>query len=149
MRERYDFTALSKPQEPNDEDHLFGPQAGVRLPNTSATVPRGLAGALYADTTIRSRLRCRYACCAGKLEGPAVDPRRHYLHSRAAETTELLDSPIAWRAQTEWRRVDRAIDLVDMINDGHIPAGSHPLKTRTLVALREILDSPTRAQSAS
>lgn len=149
MREHYNIPSLTHPQEPDDEDHRFGPQAGVRLPNVGATITRRLAGALYQDPAVRTRIRCRYPCCNGHIDGPAQDPRKHYLHSRAAEVSELLDRPLVWRANLEQERLERGIELAEIINDGHIPSGSYPIKTRTMKSLVDLLDQRHAAAAES
>lgn len=69
LREQYDYATLRKPHRPTEDDgHAYGAQAGVRLPNADATVPRRFAEALYQDTGIRARIRCPYACCQGRIE---------------------------------------------------------------------------------
>ena len=152
LREQYDYTNLRKPHEPaEDDDHAFGPQAGVRLPNADATVPRRFAEALYQDIGIRARLRYTYACCQGCIDGPAHDPRGHYLRSRTEELTSMLDRPLAWRQRMEQQRLERATDTIEMINANHVPDKCHPIKTRTLRSLSSLLDrdEPTAAASTS
>jgi hypothetical protein len=141
LREQYNYTSLRKPHETDDDDdHAFGPQAGVRLPNTDLTVPRRFAEALYQDIGIRARLRCGYACCHGRIDGPAHDPRKHYLRSRTEELTAMLDRPVSWRPRMEQQRLERATDTIEMINAGHVPPKCHPIKVRTLRSLASLLD---------
>ncbi len=141
LREKYDYASLRKPQKSKaEDDHTYGPQAGVYLPTAGTTVSRRMAAALYEDPNIRSRLRCRYPCCDGRIDGPAQDPRKHYLYSRLAQVSELIDRPFAWRVQMEKRRIEESIAMVEIINDGHVPEKCHPIKDRTLKSLASILD---------
>ena len=141
LRERYDYASLRRPQMSKaEDDHAYGPQAGVYLPTAGTTVSRRMAAALYEDPNIRSRLRCRYPCCEGRIDGPAQDPRKHYLYSRLAQISELIDRPYAWRVQMEKRRIEESISTVEIINDGHVPEKCHPIKARTLKSLASILD---------
>ena len=141
MREHYSIPGLTSPQEPNDDDQRFGPQAGVRLPGVGATVTRKVAAAVpYQDPAIRSRIRCRYQCCSGDIEGPAKDPRKHYLHSRAAEAGELLIVPLCGEQASSRNASVAGIELADIINDGHIPPKAYPIKTRTMRSLVDLLE---------
>ncbi len=148
LREKYDYSSLRKPQRAKGKDeHTYGPQAGVYLPTAGTTVSRRMAEALYQDPNIRSRLRCRYPCCEGRIDGPAQDPRKHYLYSRTAQISELIDRPLAWRGQMEKRRIEEAVHIVEIINDGHVPEKCHPIKDRTLKSLVAILDQESEQTS--
>jgi hypothetical protein len=138
LREKYDYSSLRQPR--SGGDNSYGPQPGVYLPAAGSTVTKKMAVGLYKDPDIRSRLRCPYSCCKGNIEGPATDPRAHYLHSRASQLTEVLDKPIAWRGRMEQQRLQESLDTAVMINDGHVPKDCHPIKTRTLRSLIEYLE---------
>jgi hypothetical protein len=145
LREKYDYSSLRQPR--SGGANSFGPQPGVYLPSAGSTVTKRMAAALYKDPSIRSRLRCPYQCCKGDIEGPARDPRTHYLHSRTGQLTEMLDKPMAWRARMEQSRLQGALDTAAIINDGHVPEASHPIKTRTLRSLIEYLQPDASADS--
>jgi hypothetical protein len=147
LREKYDYSSLRQPRSSSDSS--YGPQPGVYLPSAGSTVTRRMAADLFKDSGIRSRLRCPYLCCRGNIEGPAADPRTHYLVSRTRQLTELLDKPIAWRARMEQQRLQGAVDTATMINDGHVPADSHPIKTRTLKSLIEFLEPDSGSASGT
>ena len=124
----------TQPPRPDRPAHR-GAGAGIYLPGLAATVPRTLGGALLDDTAIRTRIGCRIGSCAQSISGPARDPRQHYLHARAAEMSDLLHRPAPWRPAHERDRLQRAIDLRQLINAHHLPADANPLKTRTLQSL--------------
>jgi hypothetical protein len=147
LREKYDYSSLRQPRLGGDSS--YGPQPGVFLPTAGSTVARRMAADLYKDPDIRSRLRCPYRCCKGNIEGPAADPRAHYLLSRTSQLTEMLDKPIAWRARMEQQRLQGAVDTATMVNDGHVPKDSHPIKTRTLRSLIEFLEPDSGSASGT
>lgn len=148
MRERVDHSATlsrqSRPHDDNDDSPHFGPQAGVYLPALAATVGRAAARALLDDRQIRTRIGCRLGNCANNIAGPAADPRDHYLHARAHEVASLLHRPPQWRGSMEADRLQRALDLRQLVNDHHLPADAHPLKTRTIRSLLEGIELEQR-----
>jgi len=130
--------------ETDDDNNHFGAHAGVYLPGPAATVNRTTGAAMLADTTIRTRIGCRIGKCANGINGPAADPRDHYLHAKAYEVAELIGTPAPWRANTEHGRLGRALMLRELINAGHIPPGAYTLKTRTVRGLLEGIDYEQR-----
>lgn len=147
MKEHYDFSKIKTPQERGDDDeHLFGPRAGVYLPAASTTVDKGVATVFYQDVNLRSRLRCAHQCCPNSIDGPVRDARKHYLHSRLGQLDELADKPEPWRATSEHRRLTAALETLRILNE-HVPPKGHPIKTRTLEALVQLLDEDHDASS--
>jgi hypothetical protein len=152
LLEQVDYKAAmnrqAAPPKPQDETKpRFGAIAGIYLPGAMALVGRTAGAALLANTEIRTRLGCRLGGCAASINGPAHDPREHYLHARAQEITATLAQPPAWRAALEQERVRSAVELRNLINTQHLPEGMHPLKTRTLRALLDT-ESDGQAQTA-
>lgn len=149
MRERVNHAAaIGRQTRPVDEsdanDAHFGAHAGIYLPGPAATVNRSTGAAMLQDRDIRTRISCRVGSCATDVAGPAADPRDHYLHAKAREVAELLGTPAPWRANAERGRLERALMLRELINDGHIPPGSHTLKTRTVRSLLEDIEFEQR-----
>lgn len=99
---------------------------------------------MLQDREIRTRISCRLGKCATDVAGPAADPRDHYLHAKVHEIAELITTPTPWRANREHGRLERALMLRELINNGHIPQGSHTLKTRTLRSLLEDIEHEQR-----
>lgn len=128
----------------NDDDKHFGAHAGIYLPGPAVTVNRTTGAAMLADTNIRTRIGCRIGKCANDINGPVGDPREHYLHAKAHEVAQLVDTPLRWRANAEHGRLDRALMLREVINAGHIPPGAYLLKTRTVRGLLEDIDYEQR-----
>ncbi len=112
---------------------------GVYLPGIAQTLSQKAASALLAHTDIRLRLGCRLEECGRSIDGPTRDSRRHYLHARSQEMTDLTSKPKAWRPTSEFERLSRALALRELINDKYRPETTAALKTRTL---RGILDLP-------
>ena len=148
MRERVDYSGTlsrqSRPRDEDDDSQHFGPQAGVYLPGLAATVGRAIARQLLDDQQVRTRISCRLGNCASNIAGPAADPRGHYLHSRAHEVAGLLNRPLQWRGSMEADRLQRSLDLRELVNNHHLPADAHPLRTRTLRSLLEDIDIEQR-----
>ena len=82
-------------------------------------------------------MSCRLGNCGNNIAGLVADPRDHYLHARAHEVALVLDRPPQWRGNMEADRLQRALDLRELVNNHHLPADAHPLKTRTLRSLLE------------
>jgi hypothetical protein len=120
--------------KPREEGVTSWPAAGIYVPGIKITLPRRTAEPLYEDTAIRSRLACRIGHFGSDIRGPLVDARSHYLHARASEVAILEGQPQAWRPNGERTRVERAVELRQLINAHHMPAGAADLKTRTLRA---------------
>lgn len=141
MGERVDHaSAIGRPVRPAPDDGdavHFGAQARVYLPDPAVLVDRRHAQVLLANREIRGRISCRLGNCGDDIAGPAADPREHYLHSRSEQVAQLLGRPSAWRLTMELDRLQRALDLREIINRAHLPDGAHPLKTRTLRSLLE------------
>ena len=112
----------------------FGAQAGVYLPDRAVLVDRRHAHALLANREIRRRISCRLGS-GDDIAGPAADPREHYLHSRAEQVAQLLGRPSAWRLTMELDRLQRALDLREIINRAHLPDGANPLNGGKVVAV--------------
>ena len=149
LSEQVDYkAALSRqtaPPKPADESKpRFGAIAGIYLPGPMLLVGRKAGAALLADTDIRTKIGCRLGGCGTSINGPANDPRDHYLHARAHEVSATLAQPLAWRANLEQERLRRAVELRSLINEHYLPDGQHPLKTRTL---KSLLDARTDGQA--
>lgn len=113
----------------------FGAVAGIYLPGPAITVGRKAGGALLENVDIRIRIGCRRGPCGNSVSGPALDPRAHYLHARAAEMDSMLSRPVAWRATSEIERLRRALELRELINSAYLTATVRPLNTRTVRSL--------------
>ena len=112
-----------------------GPVAGIYLPGIAATVSPRLGTGLLANTDIRGRIGCRVGECGQSINGPAHDPRGHYLHARAEEMSAMEAQPPAWRAKADADRLTRALELRRLINSDYLPGDSSHLKTRTIESL--------------
>jgi hypothetical protein len=108
---------------------------GVYLPGIAATVSMKRARQLLGHSDVRSRLGCRIDACANSLLGPINDHRSHYLHARANDMGKLLDTPVAWRAKLETDRLQRAVELRELVNESYRSKGEPLLQTRTLHSL--------------
>ncbi len=128
----------------DDDDKHFGAHAGIYLRGPAVTVNRTTGAAMLADTDIRTRIGCRIGKCANDINGPAADPRDHYLHAKADEVAQLAGTPAPWRANAEHARLDRALMLRELINAGHLPPGAYILKTRTVRGLLEDIEHEQR-----
>lgn len=137
-------------QEPKlDEDgnkiKSRGAWQGVYLPGLAATVSMKRARDLLGHSDVRTRLGCRLDHCANSLMGPVVDYRSHYLHARTADASRLLATPPAWRSKLETDRLQRALELRELVNTNY-RAGAEPrLKTRTLRSLLTGIDEERAA----
>lgn len=140
-RERYDHRQMiaSQQKEQSSSNGRRGSLAGVYLPGAAATVTRRVGRELYQNPAIRTRLMCRIGDCKSQIDGPAKDPRGHYMHARAAEVVQIVDPPEQWRPQQQRHRLARAIDLRQAVNK-HLPSDVHPLKLRGLRTLVRELD---------
>lgn len=100
------------------------------------TLKKPRAEALLGHSDIRTRIgRCRLGACGHSLNGPTTDHRTHYLHARAAEIAFLQNTPQAWRAEAETKRLRRALELRELVNREHKRRGEHQLPVRTLASL--------------
>lgn len=122
-----------------------GTWQGVYLPGLAATVSMKRARDLLGHSDVRTRLGCRLDHCANSLMGPVSDYRSHYLHSRSADASRLLGTPTAWRGKIETDRLQRALELRDLVNAKYRADAEPLLKTRTL---RSLLDGIEEARSA-
>lgn len=154
LRERVDHAAaISRQTAPairseNDEEGTrFGAVAGIYLPGLAATLGRRAGARLLGNTDIRTRIGCRIGRCGQSVNGPAADPREHYLHARAAEMAAMLGKPAPWRATGEVDRLRRAAELRDLINSRYLNEDVRPLNTRTLRSLIDDIEGE-RAQIA-
>lgn len=136
------------PPKEDGEGGRFGAVAGIYLPGPALTVGRKIGAALLANTDIRTRISCRLGTCGASVEGPARDPRGHYLHSRTTEMAALLARPAAWRATTEMDRLRRALELRELINERYLGTDVRPFKTRTLRSLINDIEVERAALSA-
>jgi len=112
-----------------------GPIPGIYLPGLMLTVPRESGARLIDHTDVRTRIGCRTGHCATTLRGPVIDPRGHYLHAHATHAAWLAGQPSTWRTHGHDDRLQRALELRDLINGRHLPAGMVRLHTRTLASL--------------
>ena len=151
MRERVNHAAaISRQKQPpadGSEDGGGGPIAGIYLPGPALTVSRKIGAAYLADTDIRTRVGCRLGACGSSVNGPANDPRGHYLHARAAEVDRLLAAPAPWRAGIEVDRLTRARDLRLMITRKHRSDGPD-LPVRTINSLLEDIATEREQKTA-
>jgi hypothetical protein len=154
LRERVDHAAAISRQKTADtrtdgdeQAGRFGAIAGIYLPGPAATLGRRAGASLLGNTDIRTRIGCRIGRCGQSVNGPATDPREHYLHARAAEMAAMLGKPAPWRATGEIDRLRRAAELRDLINSRYLTKDVRPLKTRTLHSLIDDIEDE-RAQSA-
>lgn len=113
----------------------FGAVAGIYLPGLAATVGRNLGKQLLENTDIRTRIGCRIGTCGSSVFGPAADPRAHYLHSRSTEMHVMLARPPAWRPTIEIDRLQRALELRELVNRSYLPDTAKPFNVRTLRSL--------------
>lgn len=121
---------------------------GIYLPGLAYTVSRKVGVALLGHSDIRTRIGCRIDACATSISGPLRDYKTHYLHSRSVEMSNLLGKPAAWRATAEIDRLQRALELRQLVNDNYRPASQPVLKTRTLSSLLEDLHEERRTAVA-
>lgn len=151
MRERVNHAAaISRQKQPpadGSEDGGGGPIAGIYLPGPALTVSRKIGAAYLADTDIRTRVGCRLGACGSSVNGPANDPRGHYLHARAAEVDRLLAAPAPWRAGIEVDRLTRARDLRLMVTRKHRSDGPD-LPVRTINSLLEDIATEREQKTA-
>ena len=108
---------------------------GVYIPGLAATLSMKRARALLGHSDVRTKLLCRIDHCANSLMGPVTDYRSHYLHSRAAEAARLVATPTAWRGKIETDRLQRALELRNLVNARYRADAEPILKTRTLQSL--------------
>lgn len=153
MRERVDHAAaISRQKQPprvgGPEDGGGGPIAGIYLPGPALTVSRKVGATYLANTDIRTRVGCRLGRCGSSVNGPANDPRAHYLHARAAEVDRLLAAPAPWRASIEVDRLTRARDLRLMINRKYQADDGPSLPVRTLNSLLEDIATEREQKTA-
>jgi hypothetical protein len=95
---------------------------------------------------LRVRIDCRLGKCGTNVRGPLLDPREHYLHSRATEMIRMMEQPTCWRNTSELERLRRALIFRNRINRYYVAPGEPPIKTRTLDGLSEDIE---RVQAAS
>ena len=156
MRERVDHAAaISRQKQPpkppvdGSPEGGGGPIAGIYLPGAALTVSRKIGADYLANTDIRTRVGgCRLGACGSSVNGPANDPRGHYLHARAAEVDKLLAAPAPWRASIEVDRLTRARDLRLMINRKHRAEDGPELPVRTLNSLLEDIAAEREQKTA-
>lgn len=134
------------PKERTDDDSPQGPLAGVYLPALAYTAPARVANQLMQHSDLRVRIGCRIGKCGTTVQGPLIDAREHYLHSRDTEMATMMEQPAGWRATSELERLRRALILRNRINRNYIAAGDPLIKTRTLDGLIEDIE---RVQAAS
>lgn len=134
------------PKERRDDESRNGPRAGVYLPALAYTAPHNVAERLMQHSDLRVRIGCRLGKCGTNVRGPLLDPREHYLHSRATEMTRMMEQPAGWRNTSELERLRRALILRNRINRDYVAPGEPPIKTRTLDGLIEDIE---RVQAAS
>lgn len=141
LRERVDHAAaISRQKAPDklidseEQGNRCGAVAGIYLPGPAATLGRRAGARLLGNTDIRTRIGCRIGKCGQSVNGPAADPREHYLPARAAEMATMLDKPAPWRATGEIDRLRHAAELRDLINSRYLTAEVRPLKTARCTA---------------
>lgn len=132
-----EYARQNKPPRVDSEGKVRGGQfAGVYLAGLAATLAKGRAAALLEHSDIRTRIgRCRIGACTNSVTGPTSDYRLHYLHAKAAEVAFLQNTPDAWRAEAEVKRLRRALELRTIVNRDYMKRGESLLKTRTLESL--------------
>jgi hypothetical protein len=143
-----DITRQKQKPKVDDEGNKVknkGIWQGVYLPGLAATVSMKRARDLLGHSDVRTRLGCRLDHCANSLMGPVTDYRSHYLHSRAADASRLLATPAAWRGKVETDRLQRALELRELVNEKYRRASEPRLKTRTL---RSLLDGIEEERAA-
>lgn len=122
-----------------------GAWQGVYIPGLATTLSMKRARALLGHTDVRTKLLCRIDHCANSLLGPVTDYRSHYLHSRAAEAAKLATTPLAWRGKIETDRLQRALELRELVNTKYRAAGEPELKDRTLRSLVDDIEEERAA----
>jgi hypothetical protein len=133
-----DITRQKQPPKLDEEGNKVksgGAWQGVYIPNLATTLSMKRARTLLGHTDVRTKLLCRIDHCANSLLGPVTDYRSHYLHSRAAEAERLAATPPAWRGKIETDRLQRALELRELVNTKYRAAGEPELKVRTLQSL--------------
>ncbi|MFQ1002273.1 hypothetical protein [Modestobacter sp. SSW1-42] len=157
MRERVDHAAAisrqKQPPKPPPADGSpeggGGPIAGIYLPGAALTVSRKIGAGYLSNTDIRTRVGgCRLGACGSSVNGPANDPRGHYLHARAAEVDKLLTAPAPWRAGIEVDRLTRARELRLMINRKYRAEDGPELPVRTINSLLEDIATEREQKTA-
>lgn len=112
------------------------------------TVPRESGARLTDHTDVRTRIGCRTGHCARTLRGPVLDPRGHYLYAHAGHAAGLAGQPPAWRTHGQDDRLQRALELRNLINNRYLPAGMKPLHIRTLASLLTDITGARRSDTA-
>lgn len=133
---------------PGEKPRTSGAVAGIYLPGLAATVSRAAGAALLAHTDIRTRVGCRIDACGFTLDNPTRDVRGHYLHARTHEMNEILRQPAPWRATREIDRLQRAVELRDLVNNKYRTKDVPELKSRTLRSLIDDLQLEQAARTA-
>lgn len=101
------------------------------------TAPPRVAQLLLGHSDLRTRVGYREGRRGTSVRGPLLDPRDHYLHSRAIQMRRLLDRPQGWRPTSEMESLRAALNLREHINTylGPDRLPLRPLQTRTLKSL--------------
>lgn len=158
LNDRFDFAAVKSSQKQNAQERSGGGDRRPRgrgaprvlLPTAGVQVSKKVAETLFADRAIRARLACRLGDCANSIDGPLRFPLRHYLHDRAHTISEIDRLPRGWRAAQQRDRLQRSIELCEVINS-HLDdaSGVKKLETRTLESLRVSLDQLLQRSSTA
>ena len=150
MLEKVNYAGQMSRQKapPRGDDKGGGPSAGIYLPGLALTVPAKVGRAYLENTDLRTRVGCRLGSCGSSVQGPASDPRGHYLHARAHEASQLDARPAPWRATLEMDRLRRALELRQLINSAYRPDGNRPIETRTLRSLIDDIETERARESA-
>lgn len=142
MGERVDFASdhnrqtIAPKYDENGKRIGGGGWEGVYVPGLAMTLKKSRAEELLAHSDLRMRIgRCRLGACSQSMTGPTIDSRTHYLHSRANEMAHLQNTPDAWRAEAETKRLRRALELRELVNKDYKQRGEPLLRVRTLASL--------------
>jgi hypothetical protein len=148
VHESYDYAATIQQQKARSKLKQAGKSGGagfrVLLPYADVLLPLQVAREVYRDPGIRARVPCDKENCADSIVGPTVDPRRHFLHRRAADFAEVASQPLQWRAKLEEDRLTQAIALQRRLNQHHLHKYQvndrvARIQTGTFESLRDLL----------
>ncbi|MBP6136723.1 hypothetical protein [Candidatus Neomicrothrix sp.] len=121
-----------------------GAQPGVYLEPLGQTMPKKAAlKFLGPDAPTRVSFRCTHACCRDTINGPLLDPKKHYLHTRSAEA-HLADERRQYGTHVAGER-DRLRKVHTKRRAIALGNPHKPAPTRTLISLIAMADETLQA----